>query len=149
VVCGRSTIIRDGVLTLSTAMNPGGSRVASQPVWSVTAGSNHTTIRRIRGPAGRQIGAATAGIGERASEGEPDPPAIEPARSFSVVTKPAEQPAVTVLKQAELERHDQALRRQVPHGQVMAGGGIRIAAALLEASGEPAVTDPQVRNLLG
>jgi hypothetical protein len=46
--------MRDGVLTLSTAMNPGGSRVASQPVWSVTAGSNHTTIRRIRGPAGRQ-----------------------------------------------------------------------------------------------
>ena len=33
-------------------MNPGGSRAASQPVWSVTAGSNHTTIRRIRGPAG-------------------------------------------------------------------------------------------------
>jgi hypothetical protein len=44
--------MRDGVLTLSAAMNPGGSRLASRPVWSVTAGSNHTTIRRIHGPAG-------------------------------------------------------------------------------------------------
>jgi hypothetical protein len=52
VVSGRSTIMRDGVLTLSAAMKPGGSQVVRQPAWFVMAGSNHTTIRQIRGPRG-------------------------------------------------------------------------------------------------